>query len=287
MAEDTRNFPLFQVDGITFQLRTWTELDWLRGYGTVFSVMDQLPSGNLCFGVDGPYGRLFIKYAGARTVRYGGKPEDAVQWLRHGAELYQRCAHPALIPMLAHGPAGEGYVTIFPWQDALPLRPMPPSDWVRTQVRKLPLVQSLRMLDGVYDLHAVLAAAGLIAVDFTDEHVLIDFTNQRALVCDIDQYKQKPAFNTRGRMPGSPRFLAPEEYVMGDALNEDTTVYKLGALAFEFFGDNFDRSADTWMGPPKLYDVAARAVFENRKKRHATVRDFLTAWRGAVSDTRL
>ena len=61
-----------EMDGVPFRLLQETDLRWLRGYGTVFRVMDMLPSGNLCFGVQGPYGRLFIKYAGARTVRYGG-----------------------------------------------------------------------------------------------------------------------------------------------------------------------------------------------------------------------
>ena len=81
--------------------------------------------------------------------------------------------------------------------------------------------------------------------------------------------------------------LAPEEYVMGDALGEDTTVYKLGALAFEFFGDNADRSRDAWKGPAALYPVAERATRDNRKQRYAAVREFLTAWRDGVSQTRL
>ena len=276
-----------EMDGVPFRLLQETDLRWLRGYGTVFRVMDMLPSGNLCFGVQGPYGRLFIKYAGARTVRYGGRPQDAVEWLKHSARLYARHTHPRLVPLLAHGPAGDGYATVFPWQDAQPLRPDPPSDQTRLRLRRLPLADRLSMLDGVFDLQALLAGEGLIAVDFTDEHVLIDLEQKRALVCDIDLYKEKPAFNTRGRMPGSPRFLAPEEYVMGDTLGEDTTVYKLGALAFEFFGDNADRSRDAWKGPAALYPVAERATRDSRKQRYAAVREFLTAWRDGVSQTRL
>ncbi|NLD83220.1 MAG: hypothetical protein GX637_03565 [Clostridiales bacterium] len=280
-------YPVYEIDGIRFSLRAFADLSWIRGYGTVFRVMDQLPSGNLCFGVDGPYGRLFIKYAGAQTVNYGGRPEDAVQWLRHGAGLYTRHFHPSLIPMLTCGPVPGGYVCVFPWQDALPLRPMPPTDRVRSRVRKSPLVQRLQMLDGVFDLHVLLSAAGLVAVDFTDEHVFIDFDAGRALVCDIDQYRSLPAFNTRGRMPGSPRFLAPEEYGMGEELKEDTTVYKLGALAFEFFGDNADRSRESWVGPANLYPAAERATRDKRGERYPTVREFLNDWRRAVSETRL
>ncbi len=277
----------FSIDGITFQMRSFADLSWIKSYGTVFRVMDQLPSGNLCFGVDGPYGRLFIKYAGAQTALYGGKPEDAVQWLQYSARLYEKYLHACLIPMLTCGPVPGGFATVFPWQDAAPLRPFPPTDRVRSRVRRMPLIHRLSMLDGVFDLHLALSAGGLVAVDFTDEHVLIDFDARRALVCDIDQYRQMPAFNTRGRMPGSPRFLAPEEYAMGDELKEDTTVYKLGALAFEIFGDNADRSPGAWSGPDKLYPVAARATRENRADRYPTVRLFLQSWRKAVSETRL
>lgn len=277
----------FELDGIAFQLRAFADLSWVRGYGRVFWAMDQGSSGNLCFGVDGPYGRLFIKYAGAQTVNYGGKPEDAVHWLRHAADLHSRYFHPCLIPMLTCGEAPGGYAVVFPWIDAPPLRPIPPSDQVRTRVRKLPLIRRLQMMDGVYDLHGLLAAQGLVAVDFTDEHVLIDFEKQQALVCDIDQYREKPVFNTRGRMPGSPRFLSPEEYVMGEELKEDTTVYKLGALAFEIFGDNAQRRREAWTGPEKLFPVAEKATREDRAVRYPTVREFLLAWRKAVSETRL
>lgn len=280
-------FPVFELDGIPFQMRSYADLEWLRGYGRVFRVMDQSTSGNLCFGVEGPYGRLFVKYAGAQPINYGGKPEDAVKWLMHGAELYRRHFHGCLIPMLTCGPVSGGFAAVFPWQDALPLRPIPPTDRVRARVRRLPLVDRLSMLDGIFDLHALLAAGGLVAVDFTDEHVLIDFEKKRALVCDIDQYRSRPAFNTRGRMPGSPRFLSPEEYVMGDELGEDTTVFKLGALAFEIFGDNAERTKAAWIGPADLYPVAARAVQEKRTLRYATVREFMLDWRAKVSEIKL
>ena len=84
------------VDGISYQAMEEPDLSWLRAYGQVFWVQDQLFSGNLCFGVEGPYGRLFIKYAGAKTVNYRGKPTDAVKILHNAMPLYNR-SHPALV----------------------------------------------------------------------------------------------------------------------------------------------------------------------------------------------
>lgn len=269
------------IDGIPFRAREAVELDWLRPYGRVFQVMDQQPSGNLCFGVDGPYGRLFIKYAGARTLNYAGRVEDAVNTLRNAMPLYAH-AHPALTRLLAHGQTPRGYAAVFAWRDALPLRATPPDDAVRARVRALQLSRSLKMLDMAFDLHVQLAADGYVAVDFADDNLLIDFDRDEIVVCDIDLYRRKPAFNDRGRMPGASRMMAPEEFIQGQRLTECTTVYNMGALAFEFFGDNNDRRPAAWQGPAALYPVAKKATMEQPFQRFPTLRAFQEAWREAV-----
>jgi len=276
----------FFIDGVAYTAREQPDLSWLEPYGKVFYVFDQQTSGNLCFGVEGPYGRLFIKYAGARTVRYMGKREDAILTLKNAMPLYDR-THPALTALRGHGPTRDGYAAIFAWQDLPALRAYPPSDRIRRQVRQLPFRDTLKMLDGVYDLHVQLAGDGYIAVDFWDGNILIDFLRSQAIVCDIDLYRKKPAVNDRGRMPGSSRFLAPEEYEMGAVLDECTNVFAMGALAFEFYGDNNDRSRESWIGPPALYEVARKATQMKREKRYPTLRAFLNAWREAVGRTPL
>lgn len=270
-----------QVDGIPFQARGEVALDWLAPYGRVFYVFDQLTSGNLCFGVDGPYGKLFIKYAGAKPLNFSGRPEDAAATLQNAMPLYQH-AHPALTRLLAHGHTGQGYAAVFAWRDAPALRPFPPDGAIRTRVRGLQLQRSLKMLDMVFDLHAQLAADGYVAVDFQDENLLIDFDRDEAIVCDLDLYRRKPAFNDRGRMQGSSLFMAPEEYQQGARLTESTTVYNMGALAFVFYGDCQSRSRESWFGPAALYPVAHRATMEQPFQRFPTMKAFLDAWREAV-----
>lgn len=275
---------IFSIDGIPFSAREMPDLGWLKPYGRVFRVFDQQTSGNLCFGVAGPYGKLFIKYAGAKTIRYTGKIDSAVMTLKNAMPLYGR-SHPALTQLLGHGPTKEGYAAIFAWQDLPVLRAYPPDDRIRNQARRLPWRQSLKMLDMIFDLHACLADDGYIAVDFWDGNVLIDFERGQAMVCDIDLYRKKPAVNDRGRMPGSSRFLSPEEYELGAALDESTTVFAMGALAFEFFGDNFNRSRKDWVGPAALFNVAKKATEEKRSLRYPTLRAFLSAWRDGVGKT--
>ena len=274
----------FLIDGLPYQAWAEPDLSWLAGYGQVFRVMDRQSPAHLLFGVEGRYGKLFIKYAGARTVHYRGKPTDAIFALQSAMRLYQ-VDHPALLRPLAHGPAGGGYAAVFPWRGDSFLRSTPPDGAVRARVRHLSLQRSLKMLDMVFDLHVTLAAEGLIAGDFSDSHLLIDFERDEAVMWDIDQYRQKPAVNNKGRMKGSSRFMAPEEYALGAALDEATTVYNLGALAFEFFGDAQDRSINTWAGPQALYPVARRAVRESKADRFPSLRAFLSAWRQAVGSS--
>ncbi len=271
----------YEIDGVPYLALEEPELSWLRPYGTVFRVMDKQYSGNLCFGVDGPFGRLFIKYAGARTVNYRGKPENAVAALKDAMPLYDR-QHPALTRLLAHGATNNGgYAAIFAWRDALPLRAASgPS--AMNRLRRLPLEKTLRMLDSVFDLHLNLAQDGIVAVDFYDGNVLIDFDRDEALVCDIDLYRRKPAFNDRGRMWGSSRFMAPEEYELGAALDETTTEYNMAALAFAFYSVRGNRSREAWTAPGRLWEVARKAVSEDKADRYPSMRAFLDAWREAV-----
>lgn len=286
MEEVGREEKTFFIDGIAYQAREEPELGWLKPYGQVFQVLDRQFSGNLCFGVEGPYGRLFIKYAGARTVNYRGKPVNAVYQLQNALPLYDR-SHPALTRLLAHGPAGNGYAAIFAWRDALPLRQGNSDFSVTDRVRRLPLSASLKMLDMVFDLHAQLALEGIVAVDFHDGNVLIDFERQEAIVCDMDLYRRKPAFNDRGRMRGSSQFMAPEEFELNASLDETTTQYNMGALAFAFFGSNDDRSKDAWTGPHVLWEVARKAVKNRKADRYPSMRSFLDAWREAVGRCRI
>ena len=270
----------YMIDGVPYMALEEPDLCWLRPYGTVFRVMDRQYSGNLCFGVDGRFGRLFIKYAGAKTVHYRGKPQNAVSALKEAMPLYDR-EHPALTKLLAHGPAGDGYAAIFAWRDALPLHAVHgPS--AMNQVRRLPLEKTLRMLDMVFDLHESLSQGGIVAAGFSDDHVLIDFEREEALVCDIDHYRFKPAYNDRGRAGSSSRFMAPEEYEKGAVLDETTTAYGMAALAFAVFSVRGNRSREAWVGPGHLWEVARKAVSENKADRYPSMRAFLSAWREAV-----
>jgi len=56
------------------------------------------------------------------------------------------------------------------------------------------------------------------------------------MICDIDFFREKPVINDMGQdWWGTKRFKAPEEYILGAKIDEDTNVFTLGALIFDFF----------------------------------------------------
>lgn len=83
-----------------------------------------------------------------------------------------------------------------------------------------------------------------------------------------------------GRMWGSSRFMSPEEFEMGAAIDEVTNVYTLGAMAFALFG-NYQRGREAWTLSDVLYDVAARAVSGERERRQQSIGQFVREWAAA------
>ena len=83
-----------------------------------------------------------------------------------------------------------------------------------------------------------------------------------------------------GRMFGSTRFMAPEEFELGAPVDERTTVFTLGRLAWHF-GTRLTERAERFCGPPDLVAVVRRACERAREERYAGVADFAAGWRRA------
>ena len=268
---------------IPFSVREEVPLAWMDVYGTPFRVFDSLNSGNLCFGVEGRWGKLMIKYAGARTENFAGRPREAVDALRAAIPVY-RLAHPAFAELLTWGEVngGEGFAAVFRWIDGVPVRARAPAPQALEALRALPVSSRLSLLDSMFDLHARLTDMGYVSVNFHDGKLIADPARGSWKLCSANAYRKMPAVNDRGRMRGSGFFMAPEEYRWDEPLDEGTTVYHLGVLAFDLFGDAEQRDLSRWQGPQALYDTAAQAVETERSRRFPSVRAFLDTWREQV-----
>jgi serine/threonine-protein kinase len=250
---------------------------YLRSAGEVFAVFDTQDSGNISYGARIGDLRYFVKTAGrvddpAPVLSH----VQRIALLRNAVELADT-KHPTM-PAL-HGviesPAGP--LLVYDWFDGEPLharpeqRDDPASAYQR--FRALPVDRIVACLDAVFDLHVVLARAGWIAGDFYDGCLLYRFTSSEIRVIDLDTYHRGPYTNTMGRMFGSTRFMAPEEFERGAVIDERTTVFNLGRAAFVFLGEE-----GAFRGSPAQGAAAARACDPDRTRRFATVAELVAAW---------
>lgn len=267
------------LQGLPVQLRTFHDLSFVESYGRVLRVFDQLNSGLLCFQIQQGDKRCFLKYAGAPMLKSMETPEQSMQRLRLAAPRYETLRHPALAAFRGARDYGSGFACLFDWIEGLPLAPLKEN---AQHLRAAPLMDRLKMMDALVDLHVAAESQGLVACGLQDTQLIYQPQSAGLILAHIDDYLLMPAMNLRGRQPGSPFYLAPEAYQMGAPLDETTTVYAMGAIAHRLFGDWIGQKKAGWEASPHLYEVAARALLKDRDLRFQSTLSFQEAWREAV-----
>ena len=270
------------IDGISFELKETFDFSFLSPYGKVFKVFDDQDSGNICFGLERDSERFFIKFAGAPTKRGCVSPEQAIENLRATVPLYRALHHEALVELVETFETPNGFGMVFRWTNGECMGKMYPQS--RQKFMEMPLNTRLAVYEEIQRFFAHVAAKQYVAIDFYDGSILYDFEQKRTFICDIDFFRKQPCINDMGRMWGSSRFQAPEEYELGAALDEITNVYTLGATAFALFAQ--DRSEEAyWPLSKQLYRVACAAVSQNRTERQQSSRAFMQEWKDACQNT--
>ena len=200
---------LFELDGIPFMLGEPADLGFLKPYGRCFRIWDRGSSGNLCFGMEGPYGKLFIKYAGAKPVRSQVRPGEAEEILKRAAGYYAD-AGDGLTRLLSHGKTSEGYALVFAFEEGAQLFGDPVYPDLMDRLMYVPVPVRLRMAETLFSLMCRLEKRNLMAVDFSGENLILNLGEGTLTLCDIDLYRPFPFRNT-GYLPGFWRWQAPEE----------------------------------------------------------------------------
>ncbi len=266
--------------------------DLVRRCGTVLAEYGALTqdSGNVSWLVDVGPGRLFVKTAGVPGPASPGSPVPyfdhggRVELLRNAADLAASCTHPALARLfnVIETPAGPALVYAAAPGELVHVpraeRDEPTSAYRR--LAHLPAGQLLAVFDALIDLHDVLAAAGWVACDLYDGCLMVDFATAALTVIDLDTYRRGPSVNDMGRMFGDSRFMAPEEFELGAVMDQRTTVFTLGRLAWHF-GTRLSEQAETFCGPSAVAHVLIRACQPSPADRNANVGAFASAWRAA------
>ena len=283
-----------EIDNVSFELKNSAfDFSFLHNYGKVFKVFDQNDSGNISFGVIDGNKRYFIKVGGAETIKKHEtlKTEEVIANLINASNIYIDLEHPLLINLLENKEITSGYILVFDWADGDCMN----EHWTYDKYPKYTNEKSafyryirlepellLKSLQEIFEFHKFVALKNYIAIDFYDGSVMYDFNNRKTTICDIDLYSKKPYINNMGRLWGSSRFMSPEEFTKGDIIDEITNVYTMGATAFVFLGGEKDRGFSKWRMGKNLYDVALKAVNNERINRYQTINEFIENWNIAL-----
>ena len=272
----SKGYYLQYIDGIPFKLKSPFDFSFLSEYGRVFKVFDDQDSGNICFGTEKDGQRYFIKFAGAPTEQYNGDPADAIVRLKATLPVYSDLKHKNLIELVEAKDIGGGFAMVFKWADGDCMGRMYPAQ--HKKFMALPAQDKLNVFADILDFFEYIASQNYVAIDFYDGSIMYDFECGKTTICDIDFFRKQPCINDMGRMWGSSLFQSPEEYQLGAVIDEITNVYTIGATAFALFGE-YNRTRDKWQLSDELFEVAAKAVSDDRTKRQQSIRQFIDEWR--------
>ena len=261
--------PFPQLERIDLSPRTF-----LARRGNIFATFDHRTqdSGNVSFGVEIGAERYFVKTAGL-VDDDNPYPDhaDRVETLRNAVRVAESCDHPALPPLRKVIESPTGPMLFYDWVEGELVRNALP------RVQSLPGPKVVALLSEVYDLHVELVRRGWIANDFYDGSIIYDFLRRKLHAVDLDTYHRGPFKNRMGRMFGSTRFMAPEEFELGATIDERTTVFTLGRTAAVLLSDNsLDRKP--FNGSDAHYEVMLRACQNDPDARFQTVAEFRDAW---------
>lgn len=295
------------LDSVTFRLKEYQDFSWLKPYGKAFWCVDETGSGCICIGMEKDDRKYFCKIAGVNTIEGEVTPEESVQILKKAVVLYRKLAHPNLIKLIEDYAYGPFYVAVFQWARGECLfdhwnfdtyKKNPALKTPRQRFLALPAAKKLAAADVLFSFLQNTTKQGYVAVDFYDGSILYDFTADTLTICDIDLFQKAPAVNDLGPdWYGTKRLKAPEEYVAGGIIDEQTSLFTLGALIFDFFGTYTDGeirqrytdcrflpcSPSCWQLNQAAYDAAARAVSPRKEDRCKTLEEFSHQWHHALS----
>jgi len=244
---------------------------YLRTVGEVFRAFREQDSGCVSYGVLLPDGRRwFVKEA---------VTDRAQRSLDRAWAFHRAIRHPVIVPQL-HRIAVRGSsrtATVMPWCKGEPLY----GATARSRFRALPVPRVLHALDRILDAHLAVEAAGHVAVDLYDGSFLHDFDAGDLHLIDLDEYRPGPFVLTEDRLPGSRRFMAPEEWRKGSVIDTRTTVHVLARAARLLLDAGDDERA--WRGTAAQLAVVERGTRSDPGERFAGVRELAAAWRAATS----
>lgn len=256
--------------------------DVVNRIGEVFAVFDARTqdSGHISYGVRDVSGRRwFVKTPGLDAPNSGGAGRaERSAALERSAAVCTAVVHPALIPMERMVDTAEGVLLVSEWFGGellrAPAQLRDDPDQAFNRFKALPVREIIAALDSVIDVHVRLDDAGWVVGDFYDGCLMYDFRSRTVKVMDFECYQHGSYVNRVGRLPGSTRFMAPEELTAGATVDARTTVFNLARMVQIFL---LERHPDH-----PACEIATAATHHDPSERPASVAGFRQVWREAA-----
>lgn len=152
---------------------------------------------------------------GPALVRQDGHHAPGRASLDRACTVHAAVRHPVIVRPVqtTNGPAGP--TLVYPWYDGDVLNHATAHGADcrgLARFQQLPVPQVEAALDAILDAHLAVSAAGFVAVDLYDGCFLYDFPTERMRLIDLDEYRPGPFVLDADRLPGSCRYMAPEEF---------------------------------------------------------------------------
>lgn len=265
---------------------------YVRGCSTVLREFNHLTqdSGNVSWLVESAGQQFFVKTAGTIGASLPGAPVPyfdharRVRLLRNAVDVAKSCQHSALPALLnvIESPVGPALVYEAASGDLVGVPAKRRCDPASSYHRFAHLQASvlLDLFDTLIDAHVALAGAGWVAGDLYDGCLIVDFSAPALSLIDLDSYRRGPTTNDMGRMFGSTRFMAPEEFDLGARIDERTTVFTLGRIVWHF-ATRLTEDPANFCGTDDLARVVLTAIQPSPADRHTGIAALAHAWRGA------
>lgn len=233
-----------------------------------FRVFDAQDSGCVSYGIEHEGERWFVKVA---------QTEAAAAALRRVASLHAAVEHDAIVGLEA---VLDGPMLVYPWREGVVLNHATVHGVDRSGLERfqsLPVAEVVDAVDAILDAHRAIADAGWIAVDLYDGCFLYDFERRTMQLIDLDEYRPGPFVLEDERLPGSRRYMAPEEFQRGARIDQRTNVLTLGRVVWHLLD-----APTGWRGSERVRAVVGRATHADPGDRYADVRALVDAWRASL-----
>ncbi len=185
-------------------------------------------------------------------------------WAEAEAAIAGQDLHPAIVSLRQKVACQEGTLLLYDQVLGENLGPMA----VRSRFQKLPLSERVAVVRAVSECLAAVSDAGFMIVDWYEGNMIYDFASKQIWLFDWDLCRKGTGFTLEmDANYGSSRLMAPEEFVRGSWLDQQTIVFNLGRYALLTLPE---------LAEP-LAPVLSQATYPARSQRYASVQELMNA----------